>query len=52
MSDANFRIETAEDGIHVYNRDGHHVAQDALSLFPKLGVESDGAARLLSRQPN
>ncbi len=42
VKDANFRIETAEDGIHVYNRDGHHVAQDAMSLFAKLGVESDG----------
>jgi dihydropteroate synthase-like protein len=41
VKDANFRIETAEDGIHVYNRDGHHVAQDAFSLFPKLGVERD-----------
>ena len=43
MTDDNFRIETAEDGIHVYNRDGHHVAQDALALFAKLGVERDGA---------
>ena len=45
VRDKNFRIEIAEDGIHVYNRDGHHVAQDALSLFPKLGVEveKDGA---------
>jgi dihydropteroate synthase-like protein len=42
VKDANFRIETAEDGIHVYNRDGHHVAQDAMSLFAKLGVENDG----------
>src|SRR5581483_3446917 len=25
VRDANFRIEVAEDGIHVYNRDGHHV---------------------------
>jgi dihydropteroate synthase-like protein len=41
VRDANFRIEAAEDGIHVYNRDGHHVAQDAFSLFPKLGVERD-----------
>ncbi len=41
VADGNFRIETAEDGIHVYNRDGHHVAQDAFSLFPKLGVEAD-----------
>ena len=45
VRDKNFRIEIAEDGIHIYNRDGHHVAQDALSLFPKLGVdvEKDGA---------
>jgi dihydropteroate synthase-like protein len=41
VRDANFRIETAEDGIHVYNRDGHHVAQDALSLFPRLGLDRD-----------
>jgi dihydropteroate synthase-like protein len=41
VKDANFRIEIAEDGIHVYNRDGHHVAQDAFSLFPKLGVSGD-----------
>ena len=41
VRDANFRIETAEDGIHVYNRDGHHVAQDAMSLFPKLGLAGD-----------
>jgi dihydropteroate synthase-like protein len=41
VRDANFRIETGEDGIHVYNRDGHQVAQDALSLFPKLGLAGD-----------
>jgi dihydropteroate synthase-like protein len=43
VRDKNFRIEIAEDGIHVYNRDGHHVAQDIFELFPKLGVEQDGA---------
>jgi len=43
VRDKNFRIEIAEDGIHIYNRDGHHVAHDAFELFPKLGVESDGA---------
>jgi dihydropteroate synthase-like protein len=43
VRDKNFRIEIAEDGIHIYNRDGHHVAQDALSLFPRLGIENDGA---------
>ena len=41
-ADANFRIEVAEDGIHVYNRDGHHVARDPFDLFPQLGVEQDG----------
>jgi dihydropteroate synthase-like protein len=43
VRDGNFRIEAAEDGVHVYNRDGHHVAADAMSFFPKLGVEADGA---------
>jgi len=43
VRDANFRIATAEDGIHIFNRDGHHVSRDAFSLFPKLGVEADGA---------
>jgi dihydropteroate synthase-like protein len=43
VKDDNFRIEVAEDGIHVYNRNGHHVAQDAMSLYPKLGVAADGA---------
>ena len=41
VRDGNFRIETAEDGIHVYARDMHHVAADAFSLFPKLGVSND-----------
>jgi len=43
VRDRNFRIEVAEDGIHLYNADGHHVARDAMSLFPHLGVEADGA---------
>ena len=42
VKDLNFRIETAEDGIHVYNSAGRHVARDAFSLFPKLGVDADG----------
>jgi dihydropteroate synthase-like protein len=41
--DANFRIHAAEDGLHVFNRDGHHVSIDPFELFPKLGVEADGA---------
>jgi dihydropteroate synthase len=43
VRDKNFRIETAVDGIHVYNRDGHWVASEALSLFPKLDVAGDAA---------
>ncbi len=43
VRDHNFRIEVAEDGIHIYSRDGHYVAQDAFALFDKLGVEKDGA---------
>ncbi|MBV8564603.1 MAG: dihydropteroate synthase [Methylobacteriaceae bacterium] len=41
VKDLNFRIETAPDGIHVYNRAGHYVGRDALSLFPKLGVDQE-----------
>jgi dihydropteroate synthase-like protein len=43
VKDVNFRIEVAEDGIHIYNRNGHHVAQDALSLFAKLDLGADAA---------
>jgi dihydropteroate synthase-like protein len=43
VKDENFRIETSPDGIHVYNRDGHHVGQSAMALFEKLRVENDGA---------
>jgi dihydropteroate synthase-like protein len=41
IRDANFRIDTAQDGIHVYNRDGHHVAPDAFSLFASLRLDGD-----------
>jgi hypothetical protein len=43
VKDLNYRIETAADGIHVYNGAGRHFARDAFSLFPKLGVDADGA---------
>lgn len=42
VKDPSFRIQVAEDGIHVYNRDGHHVAADPFELYPRLGVEQDG----------
>ncbi|MFC3206611.1 DUF6513 domain-containing protein [Aquamicrobium soli] len=43
VRDANFRITTAPDGIHVFNGRGHAVATDAFALFDGLGVENDGA---------
>lgn len=43
VRDANFRIMTAPDGIHIFNVKSHAIAQDAFELFPKLNVESDGA---------
>lgn len=43
VRDENFRIEVAEDGIHIYSRAGHYVARDAFELFDHLGVEKDGA---------
>jgi len=43
VRDANFRIETSEDGIHIYNRDMHRVALSAMDLFPHLDGACDGA---------
>jgi dihydropteroate synthase-like protein len=43
IRDRNYRIEVAVDGIHVYNRDGHHVGPDADTLFPKLEIGADAA---------
>ncbi|RUM96885.1 dihydropteroate synthase [Pseudaminobacter arsenicus] len=43
VRDANFRIMTSTDGIHIFNAKGHAVATDAFELFPGLGVEQDGA---------
>ena len=43
VRDTNFRITTAPDGVHIFNSRGHFVARDAFELFPKLGVETDGA---------
>ncbi len=43
VRDANFRIMTAPDGVHVFNGKGRQVSRDAFELFPGLGVEGDGA---------
>lgn len=43
VRDTNFRIAVSEEGMHIYNRDMHHVARDPFDVYPKLGVEADGA---------
>lgn len=43
IRDPNFRVQVSTDGIHVYNRDGHHLAADAFALWPHLRLEADGA---------
>jgi dihydropteroate synthase-like protein len=43
IRDANYRIEVAEDGIHIYNRDGHHVSADPFDLFSQLDTRGDAA---------
>ncbi|WP_045834960.1 DUF6513 domain-containing protein [Hyphomicrobium sp. 99] len=41
IRDQNYRIEVAEDGIHIYNRNGHHVSDDPFQLFPHLDTRAD-----------
>ncbi|MDO8938516.1 MAG: DUF6513 domain-containing protein [Methylicorpusculum sp.] len=42
ITDPSFRIQTSPDGIHIFNRDGMHTAQDPFDLYPKLDLASDG----------
>ncbi|TCT02605.1 DUF6513 domain-containing protein [Aquabacter spiritensis] len=43
VRDANYRIAVTAEGIHAFNRDGHHLAADPFALFPHLEVEGDAA---------
>jgi dihydropteroate synthase-like protein len=43
VRDKNFRIEVGEDGVHIYNRDGHHVSREIFDLYPKLDLGNDSA---------
>jgi dihydropteroate synthase-like protein len=42
IKDPSYRIQTSSDGLHIFNRDGFHTAQDPFDLYPKLQVEKDG----------
>lgn len=44
ITDPSFRIQTSEDGIHVYNRDGLHTATDPFAIFPKLQIDTQSHA--------
>jgi len=41
IRDQNYRIEIAEDGVHIYNRNGHHVSDDPFQLYPHLDTRAD-----------
>ncbi|MEX6506611.1 DUF6513 domain-containing protein [Jiella sp. M17.18] len=41
IKDRNYRIETAEDGVHLYNRDVHAIETDAFEFFPHIDVGGD-----------
>ncbi len=43
VRDPNYRIATAEDGIHVFNNTMHVVGREAMGVFPALDVATDGA---------
>lgn len=43
IRDPSFRIQTSEEGLHIFNRNGLHIAKDPFALFPHLKVEDDGA---------
>ena len=41
IRDPSYRVQVAADGLHVYNRDGHHVARDPFTLYPQLALAGD-----------
>ena len=43
VKDPNFRVQVADDGLHVYNRDGVRRGTGAFELWPTLGLERDAS---------
>ncbi|ADE13228.1 dihydropteroate synthase DHPS [Nitrosococcus halophilus Nc 4] len=41
VRDPSYRIRISQEGIHIFNRDGIHRAQDPFDLFPHLAVAGD-----------
>ncbi len=42
IKDPSYRIQTSQEGLHIFNRDSFQSATDPFELYPKLGVENDG----------
>lgn len=42
VKDPSYRIFISPEGLHIFNRDGFHSAENPFDLYPKLGVEQDG----------
>lgn len=43
VRDLNYRIEVGADGVHVYNRERHLIADEPFALFPELAVDDDAS---------
>lgn len=43
VRDPSYRIVVSDDGVHVFNRDGHQIAVDPFDFWPNLGLEDDAA---------
>ena len=43
VRDPNFRVQVSQQGVHVYNREGLHVAQDPFTLWPQLRLQDDAS---------
>jgi len=41
IRDRNYRVQVSEDGIHLFNKQGHTVATDPFDLFDNIDVQGD-----------
>jgi hypothetical protein len=41
IKDPSYRIQTSQEGVHIFNREGLHSANDPFAMFPHLQVETD-----------
>ncbi|BAL27149.1 DUF6513 domain-containing protein [Azoarcus sp. KH32C] len=41
VRDPSYRVQVSRLGLHIYNRDGHHVDTDPFALYPRLALDGD-----------